>query len=89
VHDVLILLDPTAKAPGIDLISIQRTCAPILCQPLHHLFTSIRMYSFKLEIPKDTTNLQSWKYNKLSGYSNQFGFIKGASTLQQLLQSFG
>ena len=69
-----ISLEPT-KVPGIDLISpkILQTCAPILCQPLHHLFQcplhmhtflqvgrSIRLYRFlKLvtELQSRTTDL--------------------------------
>ena len=46
VYQALLSLDPT-KAPGIDLISpkILQSCVPILCQPLHHLFTMSLRYA--------------------------------------------
>jgi len=54
VYDVLISLDPTK----VDLISpkILQTCAPILCPPLHHLFTKSLQYTC---IPS------SWKIHKI------------------------
>jgi len=57
VYDALVILDPT-KAPGIDLISpkILWTCASILCQPLHHLFTMSLQHAC---IPS------SWKIHKI------------------------
>jgi len=112
-------LDPT-KAPGIDLISpkVLQTCAPILCQPLHHRFSMsliyINMHTF-LENPYDCTDFKAGDRTSVKNYRpilllssifkilerlvfnkivthlvsqispSQFGFIKGASTLQQLL----
>jgi len=109
--------------PGIDLISpkILQTCTPILCQPLHHLFTKSLQYthipsSWKIHkiVPVfkagDKTSIKNyWPISLLSYTSkildqlvfneiithlatqispSQFGYIKGASTLQQLLIFF-
>ena len=122
VYDALVSLDPT-KAPGIDLISpkILQTCAPILCQPLHHLFSMSLQYAYipsSWKIHKivpifkagDKTSVKNYRpisllsstskvlerlvYNKIVNHlvtqinPCQFGFIKGASTLQQLLTFF-
>ena len=54
VYDALVSLDPN-KAPGIDL-QILQTCVPILCQPLHHLFTLSLEHA---SIPP------SWKIHKI------------------------
>ena len=122
VYDALVSLDPT-KVPGIDLISpkILQTCAPILCQPLHHLFSMSLQYAYipsSWKIHKivpifkagDKTSVKNYRpisllsstskvlerlvYNKIVNHlvtqinPCQFGFIKGASTLQQLLTFF-